>query len=79
VTACRATHQVYVQDKIREAAPLVWAALEAGGAVIVSGASEKMPTVSARAPRETCTTRHSALVRALLGTKLAKLELNWPN
>ncbi|KAJ1482311.1 hypothetical protein T484DRAFT_1952311 [Baffinella frigidus] len=33
----------YVQDKIREAGRLVWEAFEAGGVVLVSGASEKMP------------------------------------
>ena len=35
--------KVYVQHKIREAAAAVWAALEAGGVIMVSGASEKMP------------------------------------
>jgi hypothetical protein len=72
MTACRATHQVYVQDKIREAAPLVWAALEAGGAVIVSGASEKMPTVSARA--------HARPVRRARARWSARCwEAFWPN
>jgi len=36
-------HKVYVQDKIREASVLVYEALEAGGVIMVSGSSEKMP------------------------------------
>jgi len=35
--------KVYVQDKVREAASLVWQALQAGGVIMVSGSSEKMP------------------------------------
>lgn len=35
--------KVYVQHKIREAGALVYAALEAGGVIMISGSSEKMP------------------------------------
>eukprot|EP00802_Teleaulax_amphioxeia_P006300 Tamp_06304.p1 GENE.Tamp_06304~~Tamp_06304.p1 ORF type:complete len:447 (+),score=82.52 Tamp_06304:638-1978(+) len=35
--------KIYVQDKVREAGAQVWQALEAGGVIMVSGSSEKMP------------------------------------